>query len=58
MPANVQVSLYCIAQEALNNVVKHAKASQAVVTLRAGETVRMTVADNGEELVISLSTVK
>lgn len=43
----MQVSLYRIAQEALNNVVKHAKASQAVVTLRVGESVRMTVADNG-----------
>jgi len=47
LPADVQVSLYRIAQEALNNVVKHAKASQAVVTLRVGESVRMTVADNG-----------
>ncbi len=43
----MQVSLYRIAQEALNNVFKHAKASEAVVTLRMGETVRLTVADNG-----------
>jgi signal transduction histidine kinase len=43
----VQVGLYRIAQEALNNVVKHAKATQAVMTLRLGETVRLTVADNG-----------
>ena len=27
--------------------VKHAKASQAVVTLRLGDTVRLTIADNG-----------
>ncbi|HAE60262.1 MAG TPA: histidine kinase, partial [Anaerolineae bacterium] len=47
LPADVQVGLYRIAQEALNNVVKHAKASQAVVTLRCGDTVRLTVADNG-----------
>jgi PAS domain S-box-containing protein len=62
LPADVQVGLYRIAQEALNNVVKHAKASQAVVTLRRGEiipgeqvsgeqvrgeVVRLTVADNG-----------
>jgi PAS domain S-box-containing protein len=47
LPADVQISLYRIAQEALNNVVKHANASQAVVTLRVGESVRMTVADNG-----------
>lgn len=47
LPADVQVGLYRLAQEALNNVVKHARASQAVVTLRLGETVRLTVADNG-----------
>jgi PAS domain S-box-containing protein len=47
LPADVQVGLYRIAQEALNNVFKHAKASQAVVTLRLGETVRLTIADDG-----------
>ncbi|CAG1013998.1 partial Sensor histidine kinase LiaS, partial [Anaerolineales bacterium] len=47
LPADVQISLYRIAQEALNNVFKHAKASEAVVTLRMGEVVRLTVADNG-----------
>jgi PAS domain S-box-containing protein len=48
LPADVQVSLYRLAQEALNNVVKHAKASQAFVTLRhSPESVRLTVADNG-----------
>jgi PAS domain S-box-containing protein len=44
---DVQVALYRIAQETLNNVVKHAKATQAMVTLRLGGTVRLTVADNG-----------
>jgi PAS domain S-box-containing protein len=33
---DVQVTLYRIAQEALNNVVKHAGASRAVVSLRCG----------------------
>jgi signal transduction histidine kinase len=47
LPADVQVGLYRLAQEALNNIIKHAQASQAVVTLRLGETVRLTVADNG-----------
>lgn len=47
LPPEVQISLYRIAQEALNNVVKHAKATQAVVTLRLGESVRLVVADNG-----------
>jgi PAS domain S-box-containing protein len=47
LPADVQISLYRIAQEALNNVFKHAKANQAIVTLRMGDTVRLTIADNG-----------
>ncbi|MBL8058925.1 MAG: PAS domain S-box protein, partial [Anaerolineales bacterium] len=47
LPADVQVALYRIAQEALNNAVKHARASQAFVTARLGPVVRLTIADNG-----------
>lgn len=47
LPADVQVGFYRIAQEALNNVVKHARAGQAVVSLRLCEPVRLIVADNG-----------
>ncbi len=47
LPPDVQVGLYRIAQEALNNVVKHAGARQAVVTLRLCDPVRLTVADDG-----------
>lgn len=47
LPPDAQVALYRIAQEALNNIVKHSKATQAMVTLRLGDTVRLTVADNG-----------
>ncbi len=47
LPSDVQVGLYRIAQEALNNVAKHANATQALVTLRQGDTVRLTVADDG-----------
>ncbi|MRR33023.1 sensor histidine kinase, partial [bacterium] len=48
LPADVQVGLYRIAQEALNNVVKHAGATEAVLTLRMDDTVRLTVVDNGK----------
>jgi PAS domain S-box-containing protein len=44
---DVQISLYRITQEALNNVVKHAKATQAVVTLRLNGNARLSIADNG-----------
>jgi PAS domain S-box-containing protein len=47
LPGDVQVGLYRIAQETLNNIAKHAKATQAMISLRLGETVRLTVADNG-----------
>jgi PAS domain S-box-containing protein len=43
----VQVALYRIAQEALNNVVKHSKATQAMLVLRLGEQVRLSITDNG-----------
>ncbi len=44
---DVQMCIYRLAQESLNNVAKHAKATQVAVTLRLGETVRLTVVDNG-----------
>jgi nitrate/nitrite-specific signal transduction histidine kinase len=44
---DVQVSLYRITQEALNNVVKHSKATQAVVTLRLNGATHLSIADNG-----------
>ena len=47
LPPEVQVSLYRITQEALNNVVKHSKATQAVVTLRLNGTIHLSIADNG-----------
>ena len=47
LPPDVQISLYRIAQEALNNIVKHAKATQAVVTLHLEESVRLSIEDNG-----------
>ncbi len=47
LPAEVQVALYRITQEALNNVVKHSKATQAGVALRLGDEVRLSIVDNG-----------
>ena len=47
LPPDVQIALYRTAQEALNNAVKHSKASQATVDLRLGEQVRLNITDNG-----------
>lgn len=47
IPADVQVGLYRITQEALNNVVKHAKATQASVNLSLGKKLRLVVVDDG-----------
>jgi PAS domain S-box-containing protein len=48
LPRDVQIALYRIAQEALNNVIRHAHAASASVTLRsAGDGVRLRVSDGG-----------
>ncbi len=48
LPPDAKIALYRIAQEALNNVAKHAKATQVEVRLHceSGQ-VRLTVRDNG-----------
>lgn len=47
-PPNVQIALYRIAQEALNNVSKHARAARVEISLRdLGPWVEMRVRDNG-----------
>ena len=44
-----EMSLYRVVQESLNNVLKHAQATQVKVEIgRDGETVRMIIADNGK----------
>jgi PAS domain S-box-containing protein len=48
LPAEVKLALYRITQEALNNVVKHAGASRAIVRLECtGEQVTLSISDNG-----------
>ncbi|MCB0522828.1 MAG: hypothetical protein KDD27_28040 [Saprospiraceae bacterium] len=49
LPQDVEVIVFRIAQELLNNVVKHAHATQAIVQLiRDGQRVNLTVEDDGK----------
>ncbi len=45
---NLEVNLYRITQEALNNIVKHSKASEATVILQKNKSeIELTISDNG-----------
>jgi len=49
LPAEAQIAFYRICQEALNNIAKHAKASQVEINLAQEETViEMRIRDNGQ----------
>lgn len=48
LPTEVKVALYRIAQEALNNIIKHAHATHVSLVLAAqGETITLTITDDG-----------
>jgi signal transduction histidine kinase len=49
LPAEVQVALYRVAQEALNNVIKHARAEHAMLALRYDreDGVKLQLGDDG-----------
>ena len=47
LPAAVEVAAYRIAQEAMTNVVRHAKARECVVRISAGIALEVEVSDNG-----------
>jgi PAS domain S-box-containing protein len=54
LPAETQVALYRICQEALNNIAKHAKARQVEIDLRhAPRGVELHIRDNGRGFVTS-----
>lgn len=48
LPAQLEVGIYRISQEALNNVARHSGATACTITLSAGDgMLRLTVEDNG-----------
>ena len=48
MSAETQIVLFRIAQEALNNIRKHAHASSVSIRIEGGEAIVMTITDDGE----------
>lgn len=57
LPPDVKVAFYHIAQEALNNVAKHARATHAAVRLvRNGDGAELTVRDDGRGFVLDKVT--
>jgi len=57
LPPDVKVAFYHIAQEALNNVAKHARATQVTLTLDAqGERAQLSVHDDGRGFIIEKVT--
>jgi two-component system, NarL family, sensor kinase len=47
LSATVEVAAYRIAQEALTNVARHARARHASITITVGEALALTIADDG-----------
>lgn len=59
IPAELEVELLHISQEALNNALKHSKASGVVLSLRADEdNLRLEVEDNGQGFDLELARGK
>lgn len=57
VPPDVKVAFYHVAQEALNNVAKHARASHASLRLvRDGDRAELTVCDDGRGFVLDKVT--
>ncbi|MGE5288583.1 MAG: ATP-binding protein [Micromonosporaceae bacterium] len=47
LPSNLKLTVYRIVQESLNNVVRHAQACHAMVRVRFGDPLTLTISDDG-----------
>ena len=48
LDATIELMIYRIVQEQINNIIKHAQASNAVITLEVGcKNIFLSIADNG-----------
>jgi PAS domain S-box-containing protein len=58
LPTDVQIALYRIAQEAINNIKKHARASRAWVNLKCGrDRLALRISDNGRGFDLATSQI-
>jgi signal transduction histidine kinase len=55
LPGEVELALYRIAQEALNNVVHHAKANHATLSIAFEQEIKLEIADDGIGFVVPTS---
>lgn len=55
LPREIELALYRIAQEGLNNIVRHAKAKHATLSIRFDKEVSLEVADDGIGFTVSKS---
>lgn len=47
LPPDLQITLYRITQEALNNIIKHAHATEVNIQLQMGDCIRLSIMDDG-----------
>jgi signal transduction histidine kinase len=48
LPVDVHIAIYRVAQETLNNIIKHSQATQATISLRShADQVELRISDNG-----------
>lgn len=47
LPSEIEITVYRLCQEGLNNIFRHARANQVTIVLFCGEIVHVRIEDNG-----------
>ena len=56
IPAAVEVAAFRVFQEALNNVVRHAQAQECIITIQVGDSMEISIQDDGVGLAADRSS--